>query len=296
MSRKGFTLIELLVVIAIIAILAAILFPVFAQAREKARGISCLSNMKQVGTAFQMYTQDYDENMVPYRYAVDPASNGGAPRVWWAKMLDPYNKSWAIYQCPSAPDPKGIFSGGQFAWWYNQQRFTNIGYNYLGLGIWWDCVDVRGVSLAQVRKPTSTVAFVDTSFQCDALNGNCDGTDIHPNKARFGYAGANAPAQYAAIYPAPHTCVNVNNVSHNPGGGWDWTVPGPKPNFTGFTIDRHTDGMNVSWVDGHAKFQRVSNLYAGTNVGPGVAELDVRLTDPEAYVWGDLNSIYGQVP
>src|SRR5204863_3128000 len=96
-SPRAFTLIELLVVIAIIAILAAILFPVFAQAREKARAISCLSNMKQVALSFQMYLQDYDETMVPYRYAnPDPATSTAAPRIWWPKMLDPYTNCWAI--------------------------------------------------------------------------------------------------------------------------------------------------------------------------------------------------------
>ncbi len=67
--RKGFTLIELLVVIAIIAILAAILFPVFAQAREKARQTQCLSNEKQIGTSLMMYAQDYDEVLPGYRFA-----------------------------------------------------------------------------------------------------------------------------------------------------------------------------------------------------------------------------------
>src|SRR5437588_3045887 len=89
-----------------IAILAAILFPVFAQAREKARAASCLSNIKQVNLSFQMYLQDYDENMVPYRYNVNAAVYGG-PRFWWPKLLDPYTKSWAIYHCPSGPDPQG---------------------------------------------------------------------------------------------------------------------------------------------------------------------------------------------
>src|SRR5690349_3905542 len=71
--RRGFTLIELLVVIAIIAILAAILFPVFAQAREKARQSSCLSNMKQIGSALLMYVQDYDEVWPPSYYYRDPS-------------------------------------------------------------------------------------------------------------------------------------------------------------------------------------------------------------------------------
>jgi prepilin-type N-terminal cleavage/methylation domain-containing protein/prepilin-type processing-associated H-X9-DG protein len=292
--RRGFTLIELLVVIAIIAILAAILFPVFAQAREKARTISCLSNIKQVTLSFQMYLQDYDEEMVPYRYAnTDPTTSATAPNIWWPKMLDPYTKSWAIYHCPSAPDPQAIFGGGPNAWWYNQQRFSNIGYNYSGLSIWWNCNSVIGVSLASVNRPASTIAFVDTAYQCNAIEPFCNGrTDPRPNPSEFGYAGANAPAQYAAILPAPFTCVNYNGAN----GGWDWTLPGPEPNFTGFTIDRHTGGENIGWVDGHAKFLREDALYAGTNVAPGVSETAVRLTNADIYLWGDLNSVYGQVP
>src|ERR1700694_1720671 len=93
-QREGFTLIELLVVIAIIAILAAILFPVFAQAREKARGISCLSNEKQIGTAIILYSQDYDETLIPWFVRT------GLPRdEWrhdlksWAQNLQPYIKN-----------------------------------------------------------------------------------------------------------------------------------------------------------------------------------------------------------
>ena len=106
-SRRGFTLIELLVVIAIIAILAAILFPVFAQAREAARKTSCTSNMKQIGVAFSLYTQDYDETF-PWA-----ASNLQTPTITWYDLVEPYVKVGAsgfglpggvqkpFYACPS---------------------------------------------------------------------------------------------------------------------------------------------------------------------------------------------------
>ena len=93
---SAFTLIELLVVIAIIAILAAILFPVFAQARAKARAISCLSNLKQAGLAYAMYTQDYDET-TPLQQSKATAANGGG---YWFWLLQPYTKNWNLMVCP----------------------------------------------------------------------------------------------------------------------------------------------------------------------------------------------------
>jgi len=109
--RSAFTLIELLVVIAIIAILAAILFPVFAQAREKARAISCISNTKQMGTAALMYAQDYDETLVAagnrYEHQNVQCFNGNSnynanPRAWvdWEIPLIPYIKNTEVFICP----------------------------------------------------------------------------------------------------------------------------------------------------------------------------------------------------
>ena len=91
--RRGFTLIELLVVIAIIAILAAILFPVFARAREKARQASCLSNLKQLGLGLMMYAQDYDERL-PGTYTMVPP--GPWPLVFWPQIILPYVKNTQI--------------------------------------------------------------------------------------------------------------------------------------------------------------------------------------------------------
>src|SRR5262245_17131853 len=106
MTRKsGFTLIELLVVIAIIAILAAILFPVFAQAREKARQTTCLSNEKQMGLALTMYAQDYDE-ILPKSQLFENPKGGSGTIISFHQLLLPYTKNAAFHKCPSDPNPQ----------------------------------------------------------------------------------------------------------------------------------------------------------------------------------------------
>ncbi|HEX2999091.1 MAG TPA: DUF1559 domain-containing protein, partial [Armatimonadota bacterium] len=130
-SRSGFTLIELLVVIAIIAILEAILFPVFARARENARKSTCQSNLKQLGTAFLMYTQDYDEC-----WARQVWTAGGLTdpvyQVWW-RALDPYVKNTGVYQCPSLSNASASYSYSYNVWLSGQSESTVGSYSPYGV-------------------------------------------------------------------------------------------------------------------------------------------------------------------
>ncbi len=128
-SRIGFTLIELLVVIAIIAILAAILFPVFARARENARRASCQSNLKQIGLGIIQYTQDYDEQFPKISTPV-----AAAPPYGWADSIQPYIKSVQILKCPSFTGPKDDNPNavGFTSYWINSALNTDPGTGVVG--------------------------------------------------------------------------------------------------------------------------------------------------------------------
>ena len=150
--RRGFTLIELLVVIAIIAILAAILFPVFAKAREKARQTSCLSNLKQLGLAIMQYAQDYDERIIGY------VGGTGNPSPAWYQVVEPYLKNTQILACPSA----------------------NLGTNAYG----WNNELAGSTAIGTILQPAATVLVADagrfvypTPSDMDpgtwGLSGNC---------------------------------------------------------------------------------------------------------------------------
>ena len=164
---SGFTLIELLVVIAIIAILAAILFPVFAQAREKARQSACLSNLKQINVALLMYAQDNDETMCGDIHL--PPINGGMDNTFsFDRQLAPYIKNDAVYACPSDTIPRynsdvwdGFYKGKLLKRSYS---ITNILQTVEGAARGEKPDKNSGVigrSLAQIAQPAETVAFAE---------------------------------------------------------------------------------------------------------------------------------------
>jgi prepilin-type N-terminal cleavage/methylation domain-containing protein/prepilin-type processing-associated H-X9-DG protein len=149
--RRGFTLIELLVVIAIIAILAAILFPVFARAREKARQSSCLSNVKQIGLSVSMYTQDYDETFPAVR-----GKNGTGQWVVWTAYTAPYRNNEQILTCPSS---NGKYGWGRVDYGMNRHTYKEVSYG-----------GPPGY-LADVRYPAETVSVMDSSTTGSTADG-----------------------------------------------------------------------------------------------------------------------------
>jgi prepilin-type N-terminal cleavage/methylation domain-containing protein/prepilin-type processing-associated H-X9-DG protein len=221
-SRPGFTLIELLVVIAIIAILAAILFPVFAQAREKARASTCLSNQKQIALAFQMYAQDYDETF-PYPYFQGP------PELWWEDMVNPYirtgNKG-GIMTCRSAP------SDG-FAYSMN---------NAMG-----------GTSLATASRPADTVLTADAVQEPRLLDKTTGLTRAYPffiyTVVGKGEALWDPTPNFKTGKGDPNAVIVVDRDPLKP---LDADINAAE----GLARYRHSEGVNASFADGHTKFVR----------------------------------------
>jgi prepilin-type N-terminal cleavage/methylation domain-containing protein/prepilin-type processing-associated H-X9-DG protein len=186
-QKKGFTLIELLVVIAIIAILAAILFPVFARARENARKASCLSNMKQLGLGIMQYTQDYDE-----RYPLAQAGPDDATRKLntWRTLIFPYVKSTDVYRCPSNPD-NNTFTNDNDA-----PTAFRISYNCNAQGA------VLGSSLAEAQTPASTIAVTEVWDGCADYGGWC-GTAAYDGDFNYDWDGHSY-----AIYAGHNSTTN----------------------------------------------------------------------------------------
>ncbi len=239
--RSGFTLIELLVVIAIIAILAAILFPVFAQAREKARTINCTSNTKQMSLAYTMYLQDYDE-VLPYWLYRSPnyVHRPGEPPTPWVffdEYLKPYTKNDQIWRCAAAARTSSIRlsdlpPGSIFVTDYGVLAGQDGGRGTQ------DCPYVRmpflpspnEARLAEVSRPAEIIVFMDGSLG-------------------IGTSGGQATSALTRFFIARHHPIGPPDrpVRTTWSGGCPVFITTDDPNFN------PNSRMNVAFMDGHSK-------------------------------------------
>jgi len=285
-TRRAFTLIELLVVIAIIAILAAILFPVFAQAREMARKTSCLSNFKQANLGVLMYVQDYDETIPP----VDTGSiNGpgwgfGRPDYVWPELVQSYIKNWQVFRCPSDPhandrelsvDPNGNpempNDPNHYYYWGSR---TDIGFNYTFLSPWvveptpaGTYVGSHGQTIASINQPAGTLMTADTIW--DMQGGQPTGAGnwvIEAPCIRDSNGASIVPVNYFYSY-----------------GGWQPSPPAAA-NWLMFggMWPRHNKMVNISYCDGHAKSMSINAVTRGCDVKASHAGAAF---DGDAYIW-----------
>ena len=203
MSRhRGFTLIELLVVIAIIAILAAILFPVFAKAREKARQSSCLSNVKQILLGVLSYSQDYDE-MLPFGQNDSGPATGATVWGTWQDSIMPYCKNSQMFVCPS--NKTGTYKNGGYGMPHNHLPYRTF-------------YATGAKSLGSISAPSEVM------WTCDVDQG------------------------YFWMY-CPHGC-----FATTVGNGIDWNI-----------ADRHNNGANVGFLDGHAKWLGMQSIIGSSS-------------------------------
>lgn len=234
MSRRGFTLIELLVVIAIIAILAAILFPVFAQAREKARATACFNNEKQIGLALNTYLSDWDDTFPLNRFPNNPAAlsmtgyvdfssstAGGTARWNWRRAISMYVKSMSVWQCPSN-DWAWANGGDESNQYYKDpsQKIPNS-YAYNG-GFFQESAPVftgvdtgpRARELAEIKDPSNLICIIETRTvwpdfytQNDAFDWTVEtGKSVyqtHQSRINFVFADTHAKALklIQTVYP-----------------------------------------------------------------------------------------------
>jgi prepilin-type N-terminal cleavage/methylation domain-containing protein/prepilin-type processing-associated H-X9-DG protein len=234
---KGFTLIELLVVIAIIAILAAILFPVFGRARENARKASCQSNLKQIGLGFMQYSQDFDETLPIAAYDMWARNT---PK--WMDILQPYIKSTQLFDCPSGNRGGGGTNAGKYVFPATSRsagddQFGNYLYNFYSVWGGPNCSGL-GVSGGNTAKLATIVKTAETVLTAET-------TQTMGTSLLYGDRWVN----HAIVDSADPPYGGFNNGFYR---------------ITAF----HLGFTNVLWADGHVKAQRLEQLFNKRDFSP----------------------------
>jgi len=247
-KTKGFTLIELLVVIAIIAILAAILFPVFAKVREKARQTSCLSNEKQLGLALIQYEQDYDD-------VTPTGTNTYGQGIGWAGSIYSYVKSNAVYVCPDDSTQNVVSS---YAYNANLDNWNGCGTNSANAPASPCTAQAVGLSNSTLVAPSQTVQLFEITGNVYSPSANVytkPSTEVFPLQASAGGQGMSTA-----------TALNGggagSTLKYATGYMYNVAIPAQTGSYAAAT-GLHTNGANYLMCDGHAKFLLGSRVGAG---------------------------------
>ncbi|HWA81820.1 MAG TPA: prepilin-type N-terminal cleavage/methylation domain-containing protein [Fimbriimonadaceae bacterium] len=265
-TRHAFTLIELLVVIAIIAILAAILFPVFAQAKEAAKKTACLSNTKQIATSTFMYAGDNDDMLCQTSWesqnTIQSFNSAGTYQIHWTYLLQPYIKNWDMFRCPSDanpvlpkhPCPNGVSdlgkldgSGQMYCDWQAPSYSYIPNYNLMPAHDW------SPTNMGVFPDPSNTITVTerrDKEAQGFVIGQQKGVTGFNPSQPCPG--STQVAPQYAVIhsmnfaywtpdFAAQHLASDTND----------------KVDITRVRWERHAGGACYCYADGHAKWQRL---------------------------------------
>jgi len=267
MKRKGFTLIELLVVIAIIAILAAILFPVFAKAREKARAITCTNNLKQIALAIIMYQSDWD-GIAPFNREcnpIPPACVDGELTDGWMDFTMPYVKSYQTFKCPDDTTVPVAITAGTIA---VGRAVAPGGYVYRAGG---DTASVGGMnrcsygrnnnlannggysaSDAQVQYPTTTILVFDFTPNSAGGDGGNEQRGSPSSIVRGTYTTGD-PVCSGVVNTTDTDPRNSQNFYSNPTGSQDTADQQVLEQGANLSSGRHSGVANYAFMDGHVK-------------------------------------------
>lgn len=236
-TARGFTLIELLVVIAIIAILAAILFPVFAQAKESAKQITCLSNTKQLGLAIQMYCNDYDDTGP---VGIDDWAWGDG----WAGQVYPYVKNIGVYRC-SDDSPSSVVS---YAY--------NSNYLYPEGDVWDGAHPPVSINNSSLVAVATTVVLAEVANNYYSSIGWYTGPLVAQG-VDYGSPGGDGQYVVGICTPNEWTCQYATGYTQNTTPSYDSMY------FTTPADGRHHGGSNYAFADGHSKWLRPSAVSSG---------------------------------